>query len=129
MNLVKCNENYWQFIRKVRFDEDNVNGFVTQKVVTQAEQVEYMKKYNDCYWVCLIENKPVGFVGIVDQDIRVAVSPYFKGEGIGTFMINAVKGIPNTAKILKDNIASFRLFTKCGYKTIKEDETFYYLIP
>ena len=48
---------------------------------------------------------PVGYVGVVDNDIRVCTHPDFQGKGLGKFMIDeAMKIWPNAeAKVKKNN--------------------------
>ena len=65
-------------------------GFVNQEEIEPIEQARYMLKHNDDYWVCLIDETPVGYVGVIDNDIRVATHPDFQGKGIGAFMITEV---------------------------------------
>jgi RimJ/RimL family protein N-acetyltransferase len=87
-----------------------------------------MEKYEKNYWICLSGNTPVGFVGIVDNDIRLAVQPNTKGLGIGTFMIQEL--IKNhkdgTAKVLLDNLSSQKVFEKNNFTNYKSDEKFKY---
>jgi RimJ/RimL family protein N-acetyltransferase len=138
--LVPNEEKYWNFIGKLRADSNVQHGFV-EKLITfdEKKQSEYMKKYNDCYWVCKsyvidkgnkILYERVGFVGVVDNDIRVCVAPVYHQMGIGKFMINELKKVTDLtnaiAKVKLDNEPSHKLFLSCGYEQIKEDENFKY---
>ena len=77
-----------------------------------------MEKYGSCYYLCLLDNKPVGYAGVIDDDIRVATLPDHQGQGIGKFMINSlIKDFPNAvAKVKIDNFSSLRLFEACGFE-------------
>jgi len=88
------------------------------KRVYDFEHAEYMLKYNNNYWVCIVEGVAAGYVGVIDDDIRVATHPDFQGKGVGSFMINKIMEIcPGAyAKVKLDNEASLRLFEKCGFK-------------
>lgn len=116
--LVKCSSEYYEFIRELRIHPENVKGFLVQSFITKEEQIKYMEKYEKCYFVCLLDNVPVGFVGVIDNDIRVATSPTFKKKGVGKFMINEIMNLfPNAnAKIKIENFASIALFESCGFK-------------
>ncbi len=131
MQLVKNSPVYWDFIRDVRFDPANVSGFVENKPVTPEQQEKYMQKHEHNYWVCLIKDEPVGFVGIVDGDIRIAVCPKHQEKGIGSFMLREILKMdkPHTAKILLKNTRSLILFLKSGYIPYKTDNVFIYLKP
>jgi len=116
LELVKNSPKYWNFIRELR--NRVKEGFIQQKHITEIQQAEHMLKYNNNYWVCLADEKPVGYVGVIDDDIRIATHPEHQGHGVGYFMINEImKLFPNAAaKVKLDNEASLRLFEKCGFK-------------
>ena len=118
MILVKNDPKYWEFIRKLRNMDGVRQGFVQQKHIDAIEQARYMLKYNNNFWICLDNKTPVGYVGIIEKDIRVATHPDHQGKGVGSFMINEVMKIrPNAfAKVKIDNEASIKLFEKCGFK-------------
>ena len=47
MKLIKNSQNYWQFIKELRYHPDNVHGFVTSDLVTSEEQIKYMNQYGN----------------------------------------------------------------------------------
>lgn len=118
--LVKNSPKYYEFIRELRTHEDNVSGFLIQTNITQEDQIKYMEKYGECYYIAINDNEtPVGFIGIVDNDIRVAVHPDFKNQGVGKFMVNEIiDNYPDSiAKIKISNTPSIKLFESCGFKS------------
>lgn len=117
MELVKCTEKYWEFIRLLRNDDRVLNGFIESINITSDMQINYMNKYSECYRVALINETPVGYVGVIDDDIRVCTHPDYQGKGIGKFMINKCMEIwPEAfAKVKLDNLASIKLFESCGF--------------
>jgi RimJ/RimL family protein N-acetyltransferase len=129
LKLVKNEKKYYEFIRLMRVHPENQKGFLEQVNITEEQQNNYMQKYNDCYYLCLQNETPVGYVGVVEDDIRICTDPNHKKTGAGTFMLNEiVKIFPSaTAKILKDNTPSINLFKKCGFKIVNSDENLYYL--
>ena len=118
LKLVKNDPKYWEFIRKLRNMDGVRQGFVQQKEIDPVEQARYMLKHNNNFWICLDNKAPAGYIGIIDNDIRVATHPDFQGQGIGTFMINEIMKINPFAhaKVKLENEASLRLFEKCGFK-------------
>ena len=127
--LVQNEPKYWEFIRIVRNDPEMQKGFVDIVQITPDQQAEYMTKYNDDYFVCLnAENEPIGYVGEINGDIRVAVIVKYQRMGVGKFMINELMKLrPDTyAKMKFDNIASKKLFESCGFDYVKKDDNFYY---
>ena len=46
-----------------------------------------MSEYNDMYYVCLYKGFPVGYIGDMDNDIRLATSLDFQRRGVGRFML------------------------------------------
>jgi RimJ/RimL family protein N-acetyltransferase len=118
LKLVKNNPDFYEFIRELRFHDENISGFLNQTKISKEDQINYMEKYGDLYYVALFDEKPVGFVGVIDDDIRVATHPNFKKKGVGKFMITEIMNIfPNAfAKIKNDNLASTKLFESCGFE-------------
>ncbi len=137
LRLIKNNELYWDFIRKVRCDGRNQHGFLERAEITKEQQEKYMYKHNDEYFICVDEYSgidytiPLGFVGSVDGDIRIAVDFANQRNGIGTFMLKEyvkqyVDPIKDVAKVKHDNLASHKIFLKAGFTMFREDESFKY---
>ena len=128
--LVKNQQKHWEFIRCLRNDERIKGGFIRQEEIGIVQHVQYMNKYSDKFYICLANGEEAGYVGVINDDIRVATHPDFQGYGVGTFMINEVMKLHPTAfaKVKLENAASLKLFEKCGFKAKyfileKEDET------
>jgi len=117
MELVKNNYLYWEFIRNLRNLEGIRGGFIQQEIITQEQQQAYMSKYNDFFYICLYNGEPAGYIGVIDDDIRVATHPDFQGRGVASFMVNEIMKIHTNAlaKVKVDNKASLRLFKSCGF--------------
>ena len=128
MELVKCTLEHWEFVRLLRTDERVVDGFVENVQITQRQQQAYMEKYSDSYRIALFNGEPAGFVGVVDDDIRVCTHPNFQGKGLGKFMIDGCMKIWPTAyaKVKLGNTASDKLFLSVGFEEFKRDENFTY---
>ena len=116
--LVPNNKKYWEFIRDLRNHSDVKKGFINQKHISLHEHTEFMKKYGHLFYICLVADTPVGYVGGIDGDIRVATHPDYQGKGIGKFMIEEImiKFPDSYAKIKVDNDASLKLFKSCGFE-------------
>ena len=118
LNLIKCNKKYWEYIRILRSDNRVQKGFIQKVNISQSQQIKYMEKYNDSYYVCLYNGEPCGFIGEIDGDIRICTHPTHQKKGIGTFMIQEFSNVKSNiyAKIKIDNISSIKAFEKAGYK-------------
>ncbi len=81
-------------------------------------QIKYMNKHSDCYRIGIIDTHPVGFVGVIEDDIRICTHPNHQGKGVGKFMLKEIMKIFPTAygKVKKDNEASKKLFFSLGFK-------------
>lgn len=117
--LIPNEEKYYEFIRELRTCDENTLGFINQEKISKEQQHEYMSKFGQFYYICLLEDSPVGFVGVIDDDIRVATKPGFKKMGVAKFMIiEIIKIFPNAkAKIKSNNFGSIALFKSCGFIT------------
>lgn len=129
LRLVKNEKIYYEFIRILRNDLENQKGFLEKVHITPEQQNNYMSVYEDDYYICLSGETPIGYIGVVDNDIRVCTDKNFKNSGAGTFMLsNIIKIYPTaTAKILRNNTASLKLFAKCNFVIVNSDEKLYYL--
>ena len=117
IKLIKNEEKYWEFLRTLRNDPSVRTGFIQQEQIASADHKRFMEKYGDCYYICLVDNTPAGFVGVIDNDIRVATSPEFQRQGLGKFMIQELgeRRPHSIAKVKVENEASLRLFESCGF--------------
>jgi len=118
LKLVDCDEQYWDFVRVLRMDERVLDGFIEKMEITTEQQTAYMTKYSDCFRIALLDNEPVGYFGVIEDDIRVCVHPDHQKKGIGKFLVNSCFEIWPTAlaKIKITNESSQKLFESCGYK-------------
>jgi RimJ/RimL family protein N-acetyltransferase len=118
VELVKNSYLYWEFIRNLRNLDGVREGFIQQQIIQPLQHEQYMKQFSNCFYICLYNGEPAGYIGIVNDDIRVATHPDFQGKGVGSFMVKEICHInPNAAaKVKLDNEASLALFEKCGFK-------------
>lgn len=129
LSLVRNNYIYWEFIRNLRNMPEVKKGFIQQDIININNHEEYMKKYSNCFYICLDKEIPVGYIGVIDDDIRVAVLPCYQGRGVATYMVDEVIKLHKTAyaKVKINNKASLSLFKKCGFKEkyfiLEKDET------
>lgn len=117
-NLVECEQQYWEFVRLLRLDERVIDGFIEKMEITTEQQTAYMTKHSECFRIALLGNEPVGYFGVIEDDIRVCVHPDHQKKGIGKFLVNSCFEIWPTAlaKIKVANESSQKLFESCGYK-------------
>tara|TARA_R110002012_G_scaffold47303_1_gene124039 strand:- start:309 stop:671 length:363 start_codon:yes stop_codon:yes gene_type:complete len=120
MILYPLKEEYYEFVRLLRNSQP---GFLTPNVnITPEQQIKYMGKNHTHYYICVSENKPLGFIGVMENDIRLCTHPDAQGKGVGTFMLEEiVKLYPSaTGRILKNNLPSLKAFEKAKvpYKII-----------
>lgn len=116
----KNSEYYFRdikFIKDLRTDPRAMPGFLDQvSNISDDDQIAYMSKNSDNYFLAYYHGLPVGFGGVINDDIRYAVIPYFQNLGIGTKILNYIKiRNPNAkGKIKKDNLSSIQAFIKAN---------------
>jgi ribosomal protein S18 acetylase RimI-like enzyme len=117
MELVNCTNEYWEFVRELRMDERVIGGFIKTIPITSEQQIAYMTNHSQYYRIALVDGNPAGYVGVIEDDIRVCTHPDFQGRGVGKFMINSAMDLWPTAfaKVKLDNEASVKLFEACGF--------------
>ena len=128
MELVECREQYWEFVRELRMDERVASGFIQTTPITKEQQANYMSNNSEHYRIALVDGQPAGYVGVLNDDIRVCTHPDFQGLGVGKFMINECMNIWPTAyaKVKHGNEASSKLFLACGFEMSGTDDKFLY---
>jgi L-amino acid N-acyltransferase YncA len=128
MELVECTEQYWEFVRELRMDERVIDGFLKTTPITKEQQANYMSSNSQHYRIALVNRKPAGYVGVLNDDIRVCTHPDFQGLGVAKFMINECMNIWPTAyaKVKHGNEASSKLFLSCGFEMTGTDDKFLY---
>jgi RimJ/RimL family protein N-acetyltransferase len=132
MVIVDCTKEYWEFVRQLRMDERVIDGFLQTTPITKEQQERYMVDNSKYYRIALVNRKPAGYVGVLNDDIRVCTHPDFQGLGVAKFMINeCIKIWPTAyAKVKHGNTASDKLFLSCGFELQGTDDKFtYYIQP
>ncbi len=116
MELVKCQNQHWDFILSLR--NEVRKGFIQQHKIHFSEHEKFMQRNKGNYFICLDQGIPVGFIGDVGQDIRIAVSPQHQNKGVGKFMLNSFLDIRDSsiAKVKINNKESLKLFESCGFE-------------
>ena len=116
-SLERNKREYWEFIRDLRNDHRVKAGFVQQGHISEDEHYVYMQSYAANYYICLDKSIPVGYIGIISSDIRVATHPEHQEKGVAKFMVNEIMTMhPNAAaKVKVENEASLKLFESCGF--------------
>jgi hypothetical protein len=116
--IISVNNIHYDFIRNLRNDPQVKLGFINQSEISHEDHLKYMEINNPCYRICLLNDEPIGYVGVIDNDIRVAVSPSHARIGAAKFMILSIlKEFPGaSAKIKINNSASLELFKSCGFE-------------
>jgi len=128
MELVNCEEQYWEFVRILRMDGRVIDGFIETIPITKEQQENYMSSNSQYYRIALVNGKPAGYVGVLNDDIRVCTHPDYQGMGVGKFMIDECMKIWPTAyaKVKHGNEASSKLFLACGFENSGTDDKFIY---
>lgn len=118
LERVNNNEDYWEYIRLLRNNDKVSHGFIQKGNITQEQQKNYMSVHGYNYFIIKYENNLVGFIGDVENDMRICIHPDYQNNGYGTqAIIEFNKIYPNSyAKIKVDNEQSRRAFEKAGYK-------------
>lgn len=118
--LVDNDRRYWEFIRHLRNDAIVKKGFVDQNYIEKETHEAFMKKYAKGYKIALDAfGTPIGFVGIVEGDIRIAVSPRMQKKGVGKIMLEKFlteSHGPILAKVKVENKSSLALFESLGFR-------------
>lgn len=126
ISLRKVKKTDWDYIMKLR-NESYENFYLQEKPLTKKEHYAYLKKQktNSKFfnWIILKNEKEVGYVRLLNNDVSIIVDKKFQDKNIGT---NTLKLLEEEAKkiglkklialILTKNKTSKKIFEKNQYK-------------
>lgn len=117
LELIENEPQYFEFIRRLRNHPQLRIGFIQQDEISVVNHANYMLKYSNNYFICLLSGAPIGFIGVIDNDIRLAVDPSFQNLGVARFMVEEIVKIYPTAqaKVKVTNLASMKLFQSLNF--------------
>lgn len=103
-------------------------SIVTTKIIKWNDHLVWLKKhlrniYIIEYFNDLVDVSSAGSIRIDNDEIAIIIGEEFRKRGIALEAIESVKRDGLIAKIVDGNVASFRLFLKCGFKPIKHKQT------
>ena len=67
MELVNCSKKYWNFVRILRADKRIIRNFVDQSTISEMQQITFMKLNSEFFKICLIDDNPVGYIGLIGE--------------------------------------------------------------
>lgn len=119
LDFKKCGPQYWDDVFNIRNQPSNIDKFGT-RIENITSHYHYMSTNWDKYYVCLKDEKVVGFIGIPGSDLRICVDELHKRQGIGKFMIKKLHEnsthfmLKYHVKVKIDNIESLKFFESLG---------------
>ena len=119
MKLIQCNPSYWEFVRNLRNDPNNLHGFINNKYITTEDQITYMTKYNDNYYICLDNNNlPLGFIGNIKNLVINFLPP--SGNELYTEVITKTQ-VMNVSIIEANSYSNNELVATCEMKIFLQE--------
>ena len=121
-----CKED-WDYILQLRNSFFKDDFLEQQKVLTKKEHYEYMEKQksntNFYQWISSDEEKNVGYIRLLEDDVSIIVDQKLQNKGIGTIMLALMEkeakkiGLKKIkALVRKNNFSSEKIFLKNNYK-------------
>tara|TARA_Y100000310_G_scaffold344008_1_gene454519 strand:+ start:4255 stop:4629 length:375 start_codon:yes stop_codon:yes gene_type:complete len=116
MEIVSCKIFHWADVLEIR--NENREGFGNTGIIAASSHHLYMTKHSKNYLICTHLKKVIGFIGHIDNDIRLATRKEYQRRGVAKFMVEGfMEKYPDAfAKVKPNNEASLKLFESCGFK-------------
>ena len=129
VTLRKVSKKEWDYILRLRNDEDYRSNFYDQHVITKKEHYDYLKKQNSNpnfhNWIIEYAKKDVGYIRILDNDISIIIDKKYQDRGIGSQALELIESKAKKLRIKKligrimiTNKNSKKIFEKNGYKLL-----------
>ena len=83
INLVPVTPKHYEFVRALRTDPRTQGAFLEQENITAPQQTRYMDRYSKYYYICILHGDPCGYVGVINDDIRICSHPDYQRKGVG----------------------------------------------
>ena len=135
LEKIENNKENWQFgSEKKKYSKQELQHYITNA----KEDITIAKQYR--FAIDLI-GTPIGFIDLFNFDkesagVGVIITKGYRKRGLSkealnlltnyAFLVLNIKQL--RANTTKDNLASIRLFTSCGFSIEKEEEEFQYFI-
>lgn len=96
----------------------DADSYINNAGIIMQGPTHYMNGHLKDYFICLDKKVPVGFIWVVQNDIKQAVDHEFRNRCIATFMMNEISILyPEAhAKIQTPTVASTALFESAAHE-------------
>jgi len=129
VTLRKVSKKEWDYILRLRNDEDYRSNFYDQHIITKKEHYDYLKKQNSNpnfhNWIIEYAKKDAGYIRILDNDISIIIDKKYQDRGIGSQALELIESKAKKLRIKKligrimiTNKNSKKIFEKNGYKLL-----------
>ena len=127
LSLRKVTEDDWNYILLLRNNEEYRSFFNEQHIILKNEHYSYLTKQasnkNFFNWIICLNQKDVGYIRILNNDISIIIDKRYHGQGIGTVAIQLVEleakklGITTlVGRVMVDNLSSKKIFLKNNFE-------------
>ncbi len=118
MELIKCSNlpgAHWDAILEIR--NENREGFGDSSIILSGAHRKYMFNHFSNYLLCVENDEVLGFIGHVENDIRLGTRKEYQRRGVAKLMVESfMEKYPDAfAKVKLDNEASLKLFERCSF--------------
>ena len=127
VSLRKVNRTDWDYILSLRNNEEFRSFFYEQHTIKKKEHYTYLQKQkinpNFFNWIICYNDKRVGYLRVLDNDISIMIEKKYHGKNIGTKAIKLLEekatklGLTTLiGKVMIHNKKSKQIFVKNKYK-------------
>jgi len=126
IELIDVDKKNWDFIMGLR-NESYKNFYKQKKPLQKEEHYKYLEKQksnpNFHHWLISYENKLVGYVRLLDNDVGIMIKNEFQNKGIASQVLKLMEdksrdlGITKLIALVQlGNESSKKIFLKNDYK-------------
>jgi RimJ/RimL family protein N-acetyltransferase len=107
------------------YPETRKFAIVSHEEIKREDHLKWLEKNLKYFQIIDSSMDVMGAVRVQNNEVSIWVDRKYRGKGVAVWAVSRVSKPGMTAKIVEGNVASMRVFIKCGYLPIEHIDNYY----